>query len=246
MRDQERGFPLPVHPGLVNRARLTLQGLDVDVFSPQSVLVRRESPAESTNTVASLVLAPSMDTWIGWRPRTRDTRREKAVFFAELSQLFVPGPGVIEGWHDVRIRPAQGELAELVFQVPILDTGYNGKIITARLHIDFEVIFAENQGSIGKKFGIVQVVPTQGARFISPINPKIIAQSQYVAAKITGEINAIFFIDAIIGFCVKIVKIQAVIAQLLIIGQCQKSISVGASTRNQERTFVFHNRAFYG
>lgn len=117
-RDSERGFPLPVHPGLVNRARLTLRGLDVDVFSPQAVLVRRESAAESTNTVASLVLSPSMDTWIGWRPRTRDTRREKAVFFAELSQLFVPGPGVIEGWHDVRIRPAQGELAELVFLVP--------------------------------------------------------------------------------------------------------------------------------
>ena len=118
-RNGERGFVLPVFPGLVNRVRLTLPGLDVDVFSPQAVLVRRESDAVAvSNTVASLVLSPVRDAWIGWRPRTRDTRREKAVFYAELAQAFVPGPGVVEGVHEVQVRPAQGEVGELVFDVP--------------------------------------------------------------------------------------------------------------------------------
>ncbi len=112
-----RGFQLPVHPGLVNRVRIILRGLDVDVSSPQSVQAHRDDAADSTNTVTSLVLSPSVGAWIEWRPRTRDTRREKAVFYAELTQLFVPGPGVIEASHDVRIRPAQGEVAELTFTV---------------------------------------------------------------------------------------------------------------------------------
>jgi hypothetical protein len=116
--DGAKGFVLPVEPGLVNRARLTLRGLDVDVSSPQAVSVRRESALEATNTVASLVLSPAGRTWIAWKPRSRDTRREKAVFYAEFVQVYVPGPGVVEGWHEAVVRPARGELDALVFEVP--------------------------------------------------------------------------------------------------------------------------------
>ena len=35
-----------------------------------------------------------------------------------MTQLYVPGAGVIEGAHLVSIRPAQGELGELIFEVP--------------------------------------------------------------------------------------------------------------------------------
>jgi hypothetical protein len=45
-------------------------------------------------------------------------KREKPVFYAEVSQLYVPAAGVIEGAHYVSIRPAQGELSELVLDVP--------------------------------------------------------------------------------------------------------------------------------
>jgi len=119
VRDGERGFGMPVIPGLVNRVRMTVPGADVDVVSPQAVWIRREpEPSAATNTVAELVLSPVRDAWIAWRPRTRDTRKEKALFFAELAQVFVPVPGVVEGVHEVQIRPAQGEVGELVFTVP--------------------------------------------------------------------------------------------------------------------------------
>jgi len=115
-RGDETGFTLPTVSGLVNQLKLTIAGLDVDVLSPHAVSVRRE--LMETNTVATLVLSPVADTWVGWKPRSRDVKREKPVFFAQIFQLYVPSAGVIEGVHLFEIRPAQGELGELTFDVP--------------------------------------------------------------------------------------------------------------------------------
>ena len=115
-RAGESGLALPTQPGLVNRLQLELVALDMDLHAPAAVSVQRETG--TNGTIAQLVLAPSPDTWIGWKPRSRDTRREKAVFYAETFHLLAPTPGVIEGLHQVQIRPAQGELTELVFDVP--------------------------------------------------------------------------------------------------------------------------------
>jgi hypothetical protein len=115
-RDRESGLPLPVQYGLVNRLQLTVANLDVDVLSPQAVSVQRE--LTGSNTVATLVLSPAERAWIGWKPRSRDVKREKPVFYAEISQLYVPAAGVIEASHYLSIRPAQGELSELTLNVP--------------------------------------------------------------------------------------------------------------------------------
>jgi len=109
------GFALPVPYGLINRLSLTVVNLDVDVLSPQAVSIKCDHA--TTNTVATLILSPA-DGTISWRPRSRDVKREKPVFYAEMAQLFVPSGGVVEGAHAVSIRPAQGELAELTFNVP--------------------------------------------------------------------------------------------------------------------------------
>lgn len=114
-KDDESGFALPTQFGLVNELQLTLIGLDVNVLSPQAVSIHRETAG--SNTVAKLVLSPG-ETWIGWKPRSRDVKSEKPVFYAEWSQLHVPSAGVIEGVHHAAIRPAQGELNELIFDLP--------------------------------------------------------------------------------------------------------------------------------
>lgn len=114
-RDNDSSFVLPVQSGLINRITLSLVNLDVDVFSPQAVSVRRATTG--SNTVATLVLSPG-GAWVGWKPRSRDVKTEKPVFYAELSQLYIPSAGVVEGVHQVSIRPAQGELEELIFDVP--------------------------------------------------------------------------------------------------------------------------------
>lgn len=117
-RDGGSGIELAVPHGLLNRLTLTLPGLDVDVNAVNAVSVQR-SVIGARGTRASLVLEPITRPWISWKPRSRDVGQEAAVFFAELSHLFVPVGGVIEGVHQVQIRPAQGELSELVFDVPV-------------------------------------------------------------------------------------------------------------------------------
>jgi hypothetical protein len=118
-RDNENGFSLPTQYGLVNKLRLVFPDLDVEAWSPQAVSAQRETTTAGTNkTVANLVLTPVNEAWIGWKPRSRDLKREKAVFFAEIQHLYVPAAGVVEGVHHVLVRPAQGELTELTFDVP--------------------------------------------------------------------------------------------------------------------------------
>jgi hypothetical protein len=113
--NSDSGFSPPVPSGLVNRATVSLANLDMDVYSPQAVSVQRSTAG--SNTVATLILSPG-SAWIGWKPRSRDVKNEKTVFYAELSQLYVPSAGVVEGVHQAAIRPAQGELNELVFDIP--------------------------------------------------------------------------------------------------------------------------------
>lgn len=112
----EPGLNLPVPCGLMNQLTLTLTNMDVNVESPQAITIQRRTAG--SNTVASLVLVPANGAWIGWSPRSRDVKNERPVFYAEFSQLYVPSAGVIEGSHLVSIRPAQGEIAELTFNVP--------------------------------------------------------------------------------------------------------------------------------
>ena len=115
-KGSETGVTLPLPFGLVNRLNLTVVNLDVDVLCPQAVALQRE--LAGSNTVATLTLSPEGDAWVGWKPRSRDVKSEKPVYYAEISQLYVPAAGSIEGAHYVSIRPAQGELTELVLDVP--------------------------------------------------------------------------------------------------------------------------------
>lgn len=115
---ESQGFYVPVPPGLVNPLTLTVVGRDVEVTSPRAVSLRRQSPEGGTNTVVALVLRPATETWIGWQPRQRDTRREAAVFYADWTQVHVPGAGAVEGLHVAQVRPAQGELGDLLLDVP--------------------------------------------------------------------------------------------------------------------------------
>lgn len=115
-RDQESGFVLPTQFGLINKIDLTLMNLDVEVFCNPSVSIQRVDA--QSNTVAQIVLPPVNAAWVAWRPRSRDTRAEKPIFYAELHQVYVPSAGVVEGAHSVLIRPAQGQLTELALSVP--------------------------------------------------------------------------------------------------------------------------------
>jgi hypothetical protein len=67
---------------------------------------------------ATLVLSPADAKIINIRTRTRDTASEKTQFFAEAANLFVPGPGVVNGYCRITIRPVQGQVSFLELEVP--------------------------------------------------------------------------------------------------------------------------------
>lgn len=111
------GFELPTQQGLINRVNLALAELEVDVEAANAVAIQKNSATTNTTSV-TLVMSPAPNAWIGWKPRSRDVKREKPVFYAETYQLYVPASGVVEGVHRVDVRPAQGELGEIMFTIP--------------------------------------------------------------------------------------------------------------------------------
>ncbi len=115
-KDSENGVALPLQHGLVNELNVTLVNLDVELVSPEAVSI--QASRAGSNTLAKVLLPPANGAWVGWKPRSRDVKHEKAVFYAELSQLYVPAAGVVEGGHLITIRPAQGEVAELTLSIP--------------------------------------------------------------------------------------------------------------------------------
>ena len=65
-----------------------------------------------------MVLGPADPVSIQTRPKQRDASTEETKFFAEVSNLYLPGPGVVNGRHRISIRPAQGRVSTLVMTVP--------------------------------------------------------------------------------------------------------------------------------
>ena len=117
-RNGVSGFFIPTGFGLVNKVDLFVEGQPVEFVSQDAVSIVPMGTEQENGSRAALVLKPMENAWVGWRPRRRDPRKEKAIFYADLTQLYVPTAGVVEGSHDVQIRPAQGEIDGLVFRVP--------------------------------------------------------------------------------------------------------------------------------
>lgn len=86
-------------------------------ISADNLVSSEASSNNNSQFVYDLVLSPRDNPRLSWQPRRRDARSEKAVFFAELRHLFVPAAGVIDGRHMAIIRPAQGIVSQLVFDV---------------------------------------------------------------------------------------------------------------------------------
>ncbi len=67
---------------------------------------------------AMMVLGPVEGVTFKARPKQRDADAEDTRYFAEITNLFIPGPGVVNGRHLVTVRPAQGRVAVLTVKAP--------------------------------------------------------------------------------------------------------------------------------
>ena len=111
-----RGFNLPTHYGLVNRVTLNLDRAGQDIVTTSAVSV--EPAGDKDGSKFELVMSPTIDARIGWKPRSRDVRNEQVIFYTEQRQLFIPAAGVIEGIHEAKVQAARGQLTDLTFSTP--------------------------------------------------------------------------------------------------------------------------------
>ncbi len=112
------GLPLPTGPAAMQRVTVELDQGGWEFTSPMAVRVlpRPDLPADRSG--ATLVLGPAGAPVISLQPKRRDIAAEKTQFSAEAANLFLPGPGVVNGFTRVTVQPMQGRVAELDLDVP--------------------------------------------------------------------------------------------------------------------------------
>jgi hypothetical protein len=116
--DLSKGIQVPTGAAAIQRVTIQLDQAGWEFASPAGVSVAPLAGLAAGQSGAVLVLGPSQFPVINFNPKRRDVAGETTEFFAELANLYIPGPGVVNGSHYVTIRPAQGQVTELEFTVP--------------------------------------------------------------------------------------------------------------------------------
>jgi len=89
-----------------------------DFSSPSAARVQPLPNLKPNQSGAVLTLNPDETVTLRAQARQRDAATEETRFFAEVANLYLPGPGVVNGRHLVSIKPAQGRVAALTMTVP--------------------------------------------------------------------------------------------------------------------------------
>ncbi len=110
------GWNLPSGPAAVQRVSVRWNQEGWDFESPQAAKV--VPLAAQGESGADMVLRPSEVTSLRARPKQRDAATEQTQFFVEISDLYLPGPGVVNGRHLIAVRPSRGVVRELLAVIP--------------------------------------------------------------------------------------------------------------------------------
>jgi hypothetical protein len=116
--DRGRGIVLPTGPAATQRVTVELDQGGWDVASAAAVQIVPTPGLGDGRSGATVVLGPLGAPSIVLRPKGRNAADEATQFYVEGSTLYVPGPGVVDGYARVTIRPAQGRVTELDLDVP--------------------------------------------------------------------------------------------------------------------------------
>lgn len=118
LTDPAKGWNLPGGPAAMRQVTLRWDQSGWEFFSPGAAKVSALDGLAVTKSGAVLTLGPEDPVTIQARPKQRDVSGEETRFFSEVSNLYLPGPGVVNGRHHVSIRPAQGRVSMLVMDIP--------------------------------------------------------------------------------------------------------------------------------
>ena len=109
---------LPTGVAATQRVTVALDQGGWEFASSAAVQVVPTPNLGDSRSGATLVLAPQDAAVVQLLPKRRDLTAEATQFFAETTQLFIPGPGVVNGLISVSVRPVQGRVSALAIDVP--------------------------------------------------------------------------------------------------------------------------------
>lgn len=111
------GIAVPTGDAAVQKIELTYDEAGWDVVCSTAVKIESVAEKDQSVTTSRLLLGPGKGL-VMLKPRARDVTMEETRFFVEASNLFLPGPGVVDGRHQLNIRASQGQVSELTVLVP--------------------------------------------------------------------------------------------------------------------------------
>lgn len=112
------GIPVPTEAAAVDRVTIQLDQAGWEFSSDAAVSVTPLQGLAAGQSGATLVLGPAGSTSIKLSPKRRDAATEVTQFFTEIANIYIAGPGFVNGSHYVTVRPAQGRVSALEFTVP--------------------------------------------------------------------------------------------------------------------------------
>lgn len=110
------GLPILTGTGAVQEIGLNYDEAGWEVTGATAIRIEALEVAGDV-TAAKVLLGPGVGSLV-LKPRTRDVAAEKTQFFVEASNLYLPGPGVVDGRHRLSVRTSQGQVSSLQVQVP--------------------------------------------------------------------------------------------------------------------------------
>ncbi len=118
LADPLKGWVLPGGPAAMRRVAVVWDQGGWEFSCAGAARIQATPGLKAGQSGASMVLGPVDPVTFQARPKQRDADTEETKFFAEVSNLFLPGPGVVNGRHRVSIRPTQGRVTALTMSVP--------------------------------------------------------------------------------------------------------------------------------
>ncbi|WP_235034202.1 hypothetical protein [Roseiconus lacunae] len=109
------GIPVLTGPAGVHRLSVNYERNDWEIDCPAAV---RHAKVESEDSSRANLLLGTKPSIVFIRPQSRDVSAEERAFFVESNDLYLPGPGVVDGRHALQFRTAQGQIGELTISVP--------------------------------------------------------------------------------------------------------------------------------
>ena len=113
-----KAWRVPGGPAAMRKVTLRWDQGGWEFFSPGAAKTSPLPGINASESGAIMILGPVDPVTIAARPAQRDIASEETKFFAEVSNLFLPGPGVVNARHRIAIRPTQGRVSELLLDIP--------------------------------------------------------------------------------------------------------------------------------